>query len=281
MENERGFPTMIIPRGTEITVNDQGQLSIRTPGNLVIQNPGVYSVIECGSGSVRIDPTIKVEAVSIHAADTCLIAGTLTAWRVKAKRIILEKGAQAFIMLRESETLELDRAARLVGNFASEDELYLMMGRFRRQFRELPGGAEKPGPATDELPTGREGPLLGASSEAQLPPDESDAADEASVVEAVFASLTEEQTAPEISPVAPPPEAETQALVQLILERERRRLDLLGQPHDALDRLLELVRNRDNDRLAASFRVLFRQMAPITEDLEQARRMLERQFPLP
>ena len=48
MEQPKNFPTMIIPSGTEIAVNEHGQLSIRTPGNLVIQNSGVYSVIESG-----------------------------------------------------------------------------------------------------------------------------------------------------------------------------------------------------------------------------------------
>jgi len=60
MEEIKNFPTMIIPKGTDISVNEHGQLSIRTPGNLVIQNSGVYSVIESGSGSVRIDPEVKV-----------------------------------------------------------------------------------------------------------------------------------------------------------------------------------------------------------------------------
>ena len=55
MEEAKNFPTMIIPNGTDVSVNEHGQLSIRTPGNLVIQNSGVYSVIESGSGSVRID----------------------------------------------------------------------------------------------------------------------------------------------------------------------------------------------------------------------------------
>ncbi len=100
MEEERNFPTMIIPNGTRIEVNDHGQLSIRTPGNLVIQNSGSYSVVESGNGSIRIDPGVKVEAVSIQAADACYIAGTLTAWRVKAQKILLEKGAQAYIMLQ-------------------------------------------------------------------------------------------------------------------------------------------------------------------------------------
>ena len=43
---------------------------------------------------------------------------TLTAWKVHAKRISLEDRAKAFIMLQESESLELSRGSRLVGNFA-------------------------------------------------------------------------------------------------------------------------------------------------------------------
>jgi len=140
MEEVKNFPTMIIPNGTDISVNENGQLTIRTPGNLVIQNSGVYSVIESASGSVRIDPDVKVEAVSVQAAESCFVAGQLTAWRVRARTITLEKGAQANIMLQESESLELDRNARLVGNFASEKELYLMLGRFSRQLRDLPNG---------------------------------------------------------------------------------------------------------------------------------------------
>ena len=68
MEDSKNFPTMIIPHGTEVSVNEQGQLSIKTPGNLVIQNSGVYSVIESGAGSVRIDPNVQVEAISVEAA---------------------------------------------------------------------------------------------------------------------------------------------------------------------------------------------------------------------
>ena len=30
----------------------------------------------------KIDPDVKVEAVSIQAADSCFVAGELTAWRV-------------------------------------------------------------------------------------------------------------------------------------------------------------------------------------------------------
>src|ERR1051326_668213 len=153
---QANFPTMIIPRGTEIRVNHQGQLSIKTPGNLVIQNSGNYSEIESTNGSIRIDENVTVEAVSIRAGQACFIQGTLTAWKVHAKRISLEDKAKAFIMLQESENLELARGARLVGNFANEKELFLMMGKFTSQLKELPGGVDMGSSAT--LPPPRTAP---------------------------------------------------------------------------------------------------------------------------
>ena len=140
--DQANFPTMIIPRGTEIRVNQNGQLSIKTPGNLVIQNSGTYSDIESTNGSIRIDENVTVEAVTIRCGQACFIQGTLTAWKVHAKKITLEDRAKAFIMLQESEHLELSRSARLVGNFANEKELYFMMGKFTPQLKELPGGVD-------------------------------------------------------------------------------------------------------------------------------------------
>ena len=152
------FPTMIIPRGTEIKLNQHGQLSIKTPGNLVIQNSGNYSEIESTNGSIRIEENVTVEAVSVRAGQACFIQGTLTAWKVHAKKITLEDRAKAFIMLQESEHLELSRSARLVGNFANEKELYLMMGKFTPQLKELPGGVDMGSPTP-----------LAESRSAQLP----------------------------------------------------------------------------------------------------------------
>lgn len=140
--DQANFPTMIIPRGTEIRVNQNGQLSIKTPGNLVIQNSGTYSEIESTNGSIRIDENVTVEAVSIRCGQACFIQGTLTAWKVHAKKITLEDRAKAFIMLQESENLEMSRSARLVGNFANEKELFFMMGKFTSQLKELPGGVD-------------------------------------------------------------------------------------------------------------------------------------------
>jgi hypothetical protein len=154
--DQANFPTMIIPRGTEIRVNAHGQLSIKTPGNLVIQNSGVYSEIESTNGSIRIEENVTVEAVSIRAGQACFIQGTLTAWKVHAKRISLEDRARAFIMLQESEHLELAKSARLVGNFQNEKELFFMMGKFSPQLKELPGSVDMTGgndrPTTMKIP---------------------------------------------------------------------------------------------------------------------------------
>lgn len=132
------YPTMIIPKGTEIKVNEKGQLSIKTPGNLVIQNSGNYSLIKSEKGSIKVEPSVNVEAVEIEAADTCLIQGSLTAWKVKAKKLCLEERAQAFIMIQESEDLELAKTSRLVGNFSSEKEIYLLLGKFSPELKSLP-----------------------------------------------------------------------------------------------------------------------------------------------
>lgn len=141
-DSQSNFPTMIIPRGTEIRTNDRGQLSIKTPGNLVIQNSGTYAELESTNGSIRIEDNVSVEAVSVRCAQACFIQGTLTAWRVHAKKIALEDRAKAYIMLQESETLELSRGSRLVGNFANEKEIYLMLGKFSPQLKQLPGSMD-------------------------------------------------------------------------------------------------------------------------------------------
>lgn len=169
--DQSNFPTMIIPRGTDIRVNHHGQLSIKTPGNLVIQNSGVYSELESTNGSIRIEENVVVEAVSIRAAQACFIQGTVTAWRVHAKRITLEDRAKAFIMLQESDSLELSKTSRLVGNFANEKELFLMMGKFTGQLKELPGSVDMTAhtplaearPAAQQIPGGQEPDYLRAA----------------------------------------------------------------------------------------------------------------------
>jgi len=234
---EANFPTMIIPRGTEIRVNAHGQLSIKTPGNLVIQNSGIYSEIESTNGSIRIEENVTVEAVSIRAGQSCFIQGTLTAWRVHAKRISLEDRARAFIMLQESEHLELAKTARLVGNFSNEKELYLMMGKFSPQLKELPGAMDMGG--TAERPNTARIPAL------NLP--------------------------------ATPPAAEEDHLrtAQTMLEREIARTDLTGAAGDALRELLYGLRERNLPRVRSIWREAFAEVSSPSDNLRQAYDHLE------
>lgn len=238
---QANFPTMIIPKGTEIRVNAQGQLSIKTPGNLVIQNSGVYSELESTAGSIRIEENVTVEAVSIRAAQACFIQGTVTAWRVHAKRIALEDKAKAFIMLQESETLELSRNSRLVGNFASEKELFLMMGKFSGQLKELPSAVDLHAPA----------PLADATS----------AARPTAAIPARAADDTEHLR-----------------LAQSLLERELVRTDLNPQEAEALREVLYALRERNLQRIGSVYRDAFAELRNPSELLRQAYDHLEQFF---
>lgn len=227
--DQSNFPTMIIPRGTEIRVNAHGQLSIKTPGNLVIQNSGIYSEIESTNGSIRIEENVNVEAVSIRAGQACFIQGTLTAWKVHAKRISLEDRARAFIMLQESEHLELAKTARLVGNFQNEKELFFMMGKFSPQLKELPGAVDMTGTAhtqprelTSERPTTMKIP-----------------------------AVTSPGTTPSTS------EEEHLRVVQSLLEREVARPELTPSEAEALREVLFGVRERNVQRVSSIWRDAF------------------------
>ena len=57
-----------------------------------------------------------------------------------------EENAKAFIMLQESQELELAKSARLVGNFSSEKELFLLFSRFAQQLPSLPFYFERKDP---------------------------------------------------------------------------------------------------------------------------------------
>ena len=245
--DQSNFPTMIIPRGTEIKVNSHGQLSIKTPGNLVIQNSGLYSEIESINGSIRIEENVNVEATSVRAGQACFIQGSLTAWKVHAKRITLEDRAKAFIMLQESDTLELAKTARLVGNFASEKELYLMMGKFTPQLKELPGAVDMHGHA----------PLAEATRPHQI------------------------QAPP---PPPPPPPAASRAeedhfrTAQSLIEREVTRPDLAPHEAEALRELLYALRERNPPRISLVYREAFRELNKPSDAMRRAYEHLEAHF---
>jgi hypothetical protein len=252
---------MIIPRGTEIRVNNQGQLSIRTPGNLVIQNSGNYSEIESTNGSIRIDENVTVEATSIRAGQACFIQGTLTAWKVRAKRISLEDKAKAFIMLQESENLELARGARLVGNFANEKELFVMMGKFTSQLRELPGAVDM----TSQTPLEGRPPYTSIAAPPPPPPP----------------------PAPPAASAAPPPVApqppRTEAAdhlraAQLLIERELARPDVAAREAEGLREVLYAIREHNTARIANVYRSAFAEVRGGSEGLRQAYEHLEQYF---
>jgi len=237
--DQSNFPTMIIPRGTEIRVNQHGQLSIKTPGNLVIQNSGLYSELESTNGSIRIEENVTVEAVSIRAAQACFIQGTVTAWKVRARRITLEDKAKAFIMLQESESLELSKTSRLVGNFANEKELFLMMGKFTAQLKELPGSVDmsSPTPLAEGVRGGIQAP--------QLMRDEG---------------------------------ADHLRSAQALLEREVTRTDLTPAETEALREVLYGLRERNLPRVANVYRDAFSEVKAPSDMLRQALDHLDRYF---
>ena len=240
--DQANFPTMIIPRGTEIRVNQSGQLSIKTPGNLVIQNSGIYSEIESTNGSIRIDENVNVEAVSIRCGQACFIQGTLTAWKVHAKKITLEDRAKAFIMLQESEHLELSRTARLVGNFANEKELFLMMGKFTSQLKELPGGVDMGSPSA--IPEHRPVP----------------------------ASIPGNVAIPQTG------SAEQLRTAQTLLERELARPDLPPKEAEGLREVLYAIREHNIGRIGSIYRAAFAEVHSASESLRQAYDALDRFF---
>ncbi len=241
--DQSNFPTMIIPRGTEIKLNHQGQLSIKTPGNLVIQNSGNYSEIESTNGSIRIEENVAVEAVSVRAGQACFIQGTLTAWKVHAKRISLEDRAKAFIMVQESEHLDLSKTARLVGNFANEKELYLMMGKFTSQLRELPGSVDM----------GSHAPLAEPARPPQIP-NSADA---------------------RTNPTADPDHLRA---AQTILEGEVARPDLAPADAEAVREVLYGLRERNLPRVASVYRDAFRELRTPSDAMRKAYDHLDRYF---
>lgn len=246
--DQANFPTMIIPRGTEIRVNAHGQLSIKTPGNLVIQNSGTYSEIESTNGSIRIEENVTVEAVSIRAGQACFIQGTLTAWKVHAKRISLEDRARAFIMLQESELLELAKSARLVGNFANEKELFFMMGKFSPQLKELPGAVDMSAPTTPPAQPAIEARPITSSTSHTMP------------MQAL--SLGDDHL----------------KLAQALLEKEVVRPELAPAAVEALREVLFGLRENNPQRIGSVYRSAFAEIASPSEGLRQAYEHISQYF---
>ena len=258
MSKAEGSPTMIIPSGTEIQIDVHGQLSVRTPGNLVIQNSGHYGEIESVHGSIRIEANAEVEAVSVKCAETCYVQGSLTSWKVKAKSINLEEQAQARVVLQETETIEIGRNAKLIGNFSSEKELFLLFSRFAQQLRSLPFYFDR---SKGEEP-------------AQLPVGDKE---ELRVPEPPPAQLQVPALSSRVLEAGQKlPDSLFFALV--LLEREARNESYGSTSLRVVDELVKLLRERDLEALRHTQRTLFGRIVEPGEDLRRARELIESFF---
>lgn len=304
-----GAPTMIIPGGTQIQVDAHGQLSIRTPGNLVIQNSGAYAVLESVSGSIRIEPQVSVEAVTVRCAETCFVQGSLTAWRVVAKTLHLEGEAQAHVVMQETERLEVGRNARLVGNFTSEKELFSLFSRFTRQLRALPfpveGDTAATGPAAGagaadavlevearvEGVAGEGGEEMGehqrylaqSRDAREVDAERAGAAAGGSLTESAEGGVAGGASAP--TPQRRPPGSgelaelpEDLFFALVLLEREAERPTYGPTPRRILRELAKLLREGDVETLRHTYRTLFARIREPGGDLRRAIGLVERYF---
>ncbi len=259
MNKNEGSPTMIIPSATEIQIDVHGQLSVRTPGNLVIQNSGHYGEIESVGGSIRIESNAEVEAVSVRCADTCYVQGSLTSWKVKARSIHLEEKAQARIVLQETEGIEIGKNAHLVGCFSADKELFLLFSRFAQQLRSLPFYFDRKG----EPPQLAES-QPGEPRAAELPAGEPQRVEVSSLSSRVLEAGEEL------------PDQLFFALV--LLEREAKNEAYGTTSVRVVEELVKLLKDRDLDTLQHTFRTLFGRIVEPGEDIRRALKMIESYF---
>lgn len=247
-----GPPTMIVPKGTQIQVDSHGQLSIRTPGNLVLQNSGSYATLESVSGSIRIEPEVEVEAVTVRCAETCYVQGSLTAWQVVAKTLHLDGRAHAHVLMQQTESLEIGKDARLVGNFESEQELFSLFSRFAREVKSLPFVSDTAGDAIDvEVEDlGSEPPQRGAGEQVD---SEEGASDPDALPEELF-------------------------FAHVLLDRESKRSSYSQASRRIFVELAKLLREGDLETLKHTYRTLFSRIREPGEDARRARGLIADYF---
>ncbi len=254
-------PTMIIPQGTDIQVDVHGQLSIRTPGNLVIQNSGHYATLESLNGSIRIESDADVEAVSVKCAETCFVEGSLTAWRVTAQSIHLEDEAKANIVLQETERLEIGSEARIVGNFSSEKELFYLFSRFASELRSLPVFAERHRETAE---------LSGEEPENLLAEGEPETVEPEPVSAPPPSSAPRQPASSEL--------ADPLFYSLVILEREFSRPSYGPTSRKMIEELIAFLRARDLEGLAKSYQTLFGRIVEPGKDLQRVYRAMQGYF---
>lgn len=252
--------TMIIPQGTEIAVDAHGQLSIRTPGNLVLQNSGSFATLESVHGSIRIEHGVEIEAATVRCAESCFVQGSLTAWKVIARTLHLDDTAQAHIVLQETERMEVGRGARLVGNFASEDELFLLFSRFADQVRSLPIYTSRR--------RGRSGPEGVDAGVVRSIADRTGSGEPAGV----------EDPDDTRTGAAERPLAEPLRFAQNLLVRELEDGELPRSARRVLQELVNLIEERDVESLRSTHRSLFGKLKDPGDNVRKAEWLVQDHF---
>lgn len=276
MSKNEVAPTMIIPSGTEIQIDVHGQLSVRTPGNLVIQNSGHYGEIESVNGSIRIEAGAEVEAVAVRCAETCYVQGSLTSWKVQAKSIQLEEQAQARVVLQETDHVEIGKNAKLVGNFDSEKELFLLFSRFARQLRSMPFYFERTGGDPLRIDEAAAGQLPASAAQSESRPSQSPGPPRKTApsptqppVPPAAASLADDPLTNEVLDANQ--ELPDQLFFALVLlERETKNESYGTGTRKVVGEMVKLLRSRDFEALSYTHQGLAERLVEPGEDLRRA-----------
>ena len=220
----------------------------------------------------RIESGAEVEAVTVRAAQTCFIEGTLTAWKVRAEAIHLEDTAKANIVLQETDRMEVGPGARLVGNFRDEKELFYLFSRFAGELRSLPIFSERKRVGAGEDGSGEttlEQTLLGS-------PDEPVEEEMVEIVETGEEELPEIPEEAVVSGDGTLPDPLFFSLV--ILEREFTRPAYGPTSQRAIEELVKLLRDRDLETLRLTFRTLFGRIVEPGKDVQRVQQLIEEHF---
>jgi hypothetical protein len=150
-------------------------------------------------------------------------------------------------VLQETEELQIGRQARLVGNFTSEKELFLLFSRFARQLRSLPLFSEQKRP--EELGDG-EGPEL--------------------LLEATRAAEPQERR-PESAPRELP---DPLFFALVLLEREFSMSAYGPTSKRAIEELIKLLQARDLETLRLTYQTLFNRVVEPGRDVDRAHELV-------
>jgi hypothetical protein len=203
----------------------------------------------------------------------------LTALRVEAEAIHLEDSAQANIVLQETRLLDIGKDARLVGNFANEKELFLLLSRFARQLRSLPlfgelGSSEAP----KELPPDASPAALAATLQEldDLGPEEvGEAEAEVEAMQEEAATSTQEVPPPVAAVEDEDPSSDPLFFGLVLLEREFARGAYGPTSQRAIEQIIKLLQEADYETLRSTYRSLFNRVVEPGQDARRAYELID------